>query len=200
MANEIKNKSFFEGGKAIFTVSNASGQHYTFKIRRPRPEMPFFVSMLTGPDNNSSYSYLGIYNPQRLSVYLTAKSKYNEDSTPVKVIRWAINKVGTAPAGQAPVLPAGYAIQHDGRCCRCGRRLTHPESIETGIGPECAGRINGGRQERLREQQPTYGGIRFAPADAVNQSTASVRFAPANATNQIPVNTVTQAEDPYEDE
>lgn len=25
----------------------------------------------------------------------------------------------------------------EGRCCRCGRRLTHPVSILTGIGPEC---------------------------------------------------------------
>jgi hypothetical protein len=153
MENAIKSKDFFIGGKAIFTVKNASGQHYTFKIRKPRPETPFFVSLLTGPDNTSSYTYLGLYNPDTLTIRLTSKSKYAEDSTPVKVIRWAINKVALAN-GEVPVLPEGYAIQHEGRCCRCGRRLTHPESIETGIGPECAGRINGARQERLQERLP----------------------------------------------
>jgi hypothetical protein len=29
-------------------------------------------------------------------------------------------------------------VWHEGRCGRCGRRLTVPESIESGLGPECA--------------------------------------------------------------
>ena len=32
----------------------------------------------------------------------------------------------------------GFEIMHEGRCCRCNRTLTHPDSIKTGIGPECA--------------------------------------------------------------
>lgn len=31
-------------------------------------------------------------------------------------------------------------VWHEGRCGRCGRKLTVPESIETGIGPDCAKR------------------------------------------------------------
>ena len=33
--------------------------------------------------------------------------------------------------------PAGFEFWHEGRCCRCGKRLTVPESIQGGIGPEC---------------------------------------------------------------
>jgi hypothetical protein len=33
MSNEIKSPSFFEGGKAIFTVSNPSGEHELYRIR-----------------------------------------------------------------------------------------------------------------------------------------------------------------------
>jgi hypothetical protein len=38
-------------------------------------------------------------------------------------------------------LPKGLKVHHEGRCCRCGRKLTVPESIETGLGPECASRL-----------------------------------------------------------
>jgi hypothetical protein len=34
-------------------------------------------------------------------------------------------------------------VWHEGRCGACGRRLTVPESIERGLGPECYGRRNG---------------------------------------------------------
>jgi hypothetical protein len=32
-------------------------------------------------------------------------------------------------------------IHHEGKCCRCGRKLTVPRSIELGIGPECEGKM-----------------------------------------------------------
>lgn len=131
IANPITSPKFFEGGKAIFTVANPQGQHYTFKIKHDKGT-PFFVSLLTGPDNYLNYTYLGMYIPQNKTVTLTAKSKFKEDSTPVKVIRWAIKMI----SDNKP-LPQGYSIQHEGRCCRCGRLLTTPESIKHGIGPEC---------------------------------------------------------------
>jgi hypothetical protein len=34
------------------------------------------------------------------------------------------------------------AVYHEGRCGACGRRLTTPESISSGLGPVCAGRIS----------------------------------------------------------
>jgi hypothetical protein len=40
-------------------------------------------------------------------------------------------------------MPDGVVIWHEGRCGRCGRRLTVPESIESGYGPECIGKIGG---------------------------------------------------------
>lgn len=33
--------------------------------------------------------------------------------------------------------PAGFEFWHEGRCARCSRRLTVPESISSGFGPEC---------------------------------------------------------------
>lgn len=130
--NEIKNPKFFTAGRAVFTVANPKGEHYTFRIGHSKPEQPLFVGLLTGPNNEADYTYMGIYNPEVNQVRLTAKSRYNEETTPVKVVRWALKQVV-----EGKPLPAGYSIQHEGKCCRCGRALTDPVSIEMGIGPVC---------------------------------------------------------------
>lgn len=38
-------------------------------------------------------------------------------------------------------LPEQVEVWHEGRCGRCGRRLTVPESISTGFGPECVKKV-----------------------------------------------------------
>ena len=129
-------RDFILAGKAIFTVANAGGKHYTFRVTHKEASGAYaeawFLSLLTGPDNTSDYTYVGMLSDRGL-VRLTAKSKYNEQSEPVRVARWALSIVWWG--GE---LPEGYAINHEGRCCRCGRTLTTPSSIEAGIGPECA--------------------------------------------------------------
>jgi hypothetical protein len=69
-------------------------------------------------------------------VRLTKASRLGDDSTPVRVVRWALGLIW----GEKSV-PEGYAVHHEGRCGRCGRPLTVPSSIETGLGPDCAAKI-----------------------------------------------------------
>ncbi len=38
-------------------------------------------------------------------------------------------------------LPDQLEIWHEGRCGRCNRKLTVPESVASGFGPECIGKI-----------------------------------------------------------
>lgn len=135
-------KEFVLGGKAIFTVvSGRTGVRYTFKVKfkKASPGSCFgdawFVSVLTGPDNNSSYTYMGMMDPLLGTFRLTKASTYNSESAPVKAFRWALSVLW----GRVQ-LQEGCEIHHEGRCCRCGRRLTVPESIKSGIGPECAKR------------------------------------------------------------
>jgi hypothetical protein len=129
--NDIKNPKFFSAGRAVFTVDNGKGTHYTFRIGRKNDTQPLFVSLLTGPDNENSFTYLGIFKPETNEIRLTAKSRYTDETLPVKVVRWAVKSVA------ANKIPEGYAIQHAGKCCRCGRTLTTPESVNRGWGPEC---------------------------------------------------------------
>ena len=130
---------FFTGGNSTFTVDNGQGVHYTFKIRQPKGDnKPFFAMLLTGPCNETAYTYVGVFCPVTFTVRLTKASKFTDDTTPVKVLRWTLKHV----AGDK-ILPAGYSVRHEGKCGCCGRKLTHPESLTRGIGPECWSRIAG---------------------------------------------------------
>lgn len=133
-------REFITAGKAIFTVDNGRGKHHTFRVTHKPGSAEWapawFVSLLTWPDNTSDYTYLGLLDAETGAVRLTAKSKYRDDTEAVRVIRWALRLLWTGAD-----LPVGYSIHHAGRCGRCGRMLTTPESVERGIGPECATKL-----------------------------------------------------------
>lgn len=128
---------FIEGGNSIVTLrSTKTGVRYTFRIRRSDDGKLFFVSFLTGSNNESDYSYVGIIrDEERTDLRLTAKSKLTADSLPVRGFRYTL---GALIHG---LLPPGVEIWHEGRCGRCGRTLTVPESLASGFGPECAQKV-----------------------------------------------------------
>lgn len=127
-------KDFLLAGNAIFTVSNADGLYYTFNVVRKEFDSGarYFVNLLTGADNTSDYTYIGMLNQESGDVFPTRASRFTVGCTPMRVAKWAIRQVFLSKE-----LPEGYAIQHAGRCGRCGRMLTTPESIATGLGPIC---------------------------------------------------------------
>ena len=129
-------RQFILGGHAVFTVAGPNG-HYTYKVRRPTPEHPYFASLLTGPNNTTDYTYLGVVGDADLRVHTTRRSAWPNDAVPVRVLAWAL-----AHVEQARPFPAGYTLHHEGRCARCGRALTTPESVERGFGPECWATMN----------------------------------------------------------
>lgn len=144
-------KEFVTAGKATFTLEVASefanknnlNPHYTFSVKKKPASMQYpetwFVSMLTGRDNETNYSYLGILSPNNGEVHLTQKSKLKDDSMVVKLLRKSLKRIWENQTEE--ITKAGFDLHHEGRCGRCGRKLTVPESIKTGLGPECAGRV-----------------------------------------------------------
>ena len=124
-------KSFIKAGKAIFTLVNEeTGNRFTYKVKRLENKEIWFVSVLNGPDNYVNYKYLGtIFDKDFRS---TSKSKIGKDSLSYKAFDW-LNKM----LNFDKELPENVKVLHEGRCGRCGRRLTVPESIESGFGPEC---------------------------------------------------------------
>ena len=123
-------KSFVFGGNATVTIESLkTGAHYTYRIRDSKDGAKTFVSVLSGPDNESDYVYAGVLDGG--AVRTTKASKFSCDSVPVKSLNYMLGHVG---AGQ---MPPHCVVRHEGRCGVCNRTLTTPESLDRGIGPEC---------------------------------------------------------------
>jgi hypothetical protein len=129
-------KAFAAAGNAIITLQSLRTEtHYTYRIRlaEPRPGAApvYFVNLLAGGNaDEGSFVYLGII---RDGVFmLTGKSHMNRDSAPVKAFRFFWMSTELHPE---------LVVRHEGHCGRCGRTLTVPQSIDRGIGPECADKM-----------------------------------------------------------
>lgn len=128
--------AFVLAGRATFTLENtATGRRFTYRVRRKDgagPEDLHFVSVLTGPDNGRSYTYLGC-------IWGGARYVHGRKSP---ISTQAFSAAGFAWLWRLLVenrpLPAGVLFHHAGRCARCGRTLTVPNSLRTGFGPVCA--------------------------------------------------------------
>jgi hypothetical protein len=138
--------TFMLGGSATLTLQAPSGKHYTYKVKEAerKPDdaanapLRWFVGLLSGPDNDSDYTYLGLLeNTQRsgdvLRFRLTPASRLGGEAAPVV---WVRRLIEALVAEDEKRLARG-AFYHEGRCGMCNRKLTTPESIKRGIGPVC---------------------------------------------------------------
>lgn len=139
--------SFATHNGRLTVRSCATGEHRTFQVRSawfkgddkegpPRR----LVELLTGPDNESDYQAFG-----QLEVYrsddphpheafrIKIWRRFQEDSQFARLARMLERIEEHEEAGRVELF-------FEGRCRRCNRALTVPESIESGIGPTCAGR------------------------------------------------------------
>jgi hypothetical protein len=123
--------AFMLAGNARLTIkSGKTGVRYTYRVARAKEGDAYFVSLLTGSDNESDYTYMGLL--RNLSFGLTRASRYGTQTAPVLGFTYVLRALA------AGTMPANVEINHEGRCGRCGRALTVPESVASGIGPECA--------------------------------------------------------------
>lgn len=132
MQDYEKIEEFMLAGNATFTIQGKE-HRFTYKVRKPDDANMHFVSLMTGPDNENSFSYLGFIR-DRFFVH-GKKSKISKDAISVVAFTWFWSHLKE----NKDFSPMEF--WHEGRCGRCGRKLTVPESIENGIGPECARRM-----------------------------------------------------------
>lgn len=120
--------NFIFAGKCTVTFrNNLSGNRFTFKVEKCKDnDKLFFIKVLTNPDQ---YAYIGTF--MNGNYKHSVKSKIGNDATSVKVFQYVIHKLITK------TLEDFIEIWHEGKCGRCGKKLTVPESIETGFGVVC---------------------------------------------------------------
>ena len=131
--------SFLLAGNARVTLrSKATGAHFSYRIACPKDDEGkldtsiHFVKVLSGPDNETDYQYIGYIRKERF-FHGGGKSFASKEAASVVAIGWAIKHLS------ALEIPEGLEVFHEGRCGKCGRVLTVPESIQSGLGPICRG-------------------------------------------------------------
>ncbi len=142
-SNNEASKNFILGGNAIFTIRNEDTlNRFTFKVvrkkRQQEHEKPiYWIKVLTRSDNNAneSYTFIGAFSKERGFTH-SLKSYITVGALSVKVAEYYFKRLFDN------TLPAFINTYHEGRCGRCGRLLTVPESIEDGFGSECKQIIN----------------------------------------------------------
>lgn len=127
-------KTFMLGGRARLTlVSEKTRARFTYRIVQKTPDMPWFVQLLSGADNEGDYQFLGsIFKGEEVYTYRHGrKSRISPQAPSARAFEYA------APWLLMGALPPRCQVWHEGRCGKCGRALTVPESISRGLGPEC---------------------------------------------------------------
>ena len=129
-------------GRAVITFRNqATGTHMTVRLKQWRDRqdkkkrLPIYsveISMIG--DRRSGYEYAGTLFSDTWRVKLGRGVTL--DSRLGRSLTWLM-----AAIRNLEPLRGRVGLFHEGRCCECGMPLTHPESIDTALGPVCLQRI-----------------------------------------------------------
>lgn len=143
-------KLFFLAGKAEFTIepSKADQQthnlkpHYVFRIRRARVGSALNVYVMSSW-NKFRFDWLGTLDQANGEIVRPVRPASDQAT------RVFLTVVPALFAGRVSEIEAKeWNIHHSGHCCRCGRKLVAPASLEVvmdidhpenviGVGPEC---------------------------------------------------------------
>jgi hypothetical protein len=121
-------KRFVFAGYAVFTLrSKKTGTRFTFRVRASDDGKRFWVDVLSGFNNETDFQYIGWFNGKHLQ-----EARHIVDAKSFTAAEWFLERL----VMNYPVLEQ-LDFFHEGKCGRCGRTLTTPESVELGLGPEC---------------------------------------------------------------
>lgn len=117
-------------GNCTFTIKGRESR-FTYKFSKAENKDDFyFVSLLTGSNNNDDFCYIGTFG-KSFGYKHGVKSRINHEAVSIKALEYTLSFILTKiPHPQ-------IQIWHEGKCCRCGRKLTDPDSISIGLGPYC---------------------------------------------------------------
>ena len=134
MNNEILDrhieKFLFAGNSYFIMTSKRTGTKYQFHICSNDEKTLWFVNVVD--KHGAEYAgyikkFKGAYN-----WYKGRGGKYDLSDNRILSLMWLTRHLHDVD------IQDKITIQHVGRCARCGKKLTTPESIELGLGPICA--------------------------------------------------------------
>ena len=139
-----------------YTVEHPKHGHFTVKLyTAQRGELAGrrILAMLVGPDNVSNYRGVAFWLDEEKRANVWKRFRGPDSRRPINGDHWqergwsATEKRlaiwsdlairGTTEDEHGFWYGEGYRLLLESVCAVCNRKLTHPESIKTGIGPEC---------------------------------------------------------------
>lgn len=128
-----------------YTIENPhTGNHRTFKISTQPDDAAFapgqrIIELLIGENNETDFKGFGFVTDSGIKVWKRFQGTKDCASVHEQYANmvWSMGTEGEA-SGYAK---KGLKLLLEKRCLRCNRKLTTPESIERGIGPECAAKL-----------------------------------------------------------
>ena len=122
------------GNEVVTLVGKASRYTYRVtKIGKGESRATHWVHVLRGMDNTKDFTFLGGITER--GFYVSGKSSIRDEAPCAQAFVWFWEN----PEDER------VTVLHAGICGRCGRLLTTPESIRTGLGPVCAQLAAAGR-------------------------------------------------------
>jgi hypothetical protein len=149
-------EDYIYAGHATITLQfKVSDLHFTYKITVKKGDIEnnkraiaeglpqdviepvYFVKVLSGPNNETDYRmYLGSFRKTHGLKWSSTHSQVKQTANSFKAFSWFINAIQAVQNPMA-TMPTKLEVWHEDVCGRCGRKLTVPQSISDGFGPEC---------------------------------------------------------------
>ncbi len=129
-------------GRAVLTFRNLSeGSHMTVKIKQLRDKQDrkkllpiFYVYISLLQDGRTGMEFAGTLFQETMETKLGRGVQ--ADSRLGRALNWIVSAIKNPE-----ILRGRVGLFHEGKCCKCGLPLTHPESIHTALGPVCLERM-----------------------------------------------------------
>jgi len=134
---------FFAGNSRLTFRNQKTGTHMTVHVKQlkdrtkkdakgRRLKLPIFylkVSLLG--DSDQGYRFAGTIFQENMGIKLHQNIKW--DSQMGKVVAFVMNSLKNPEL----LRQKNVGLFHEGKCCRCGMPLTHPQSIDRALGDDC---------------------------------------------------------------
>lgn len=121
-------RDYLFGGKAEFTLEQEGTIQVKYKLLSNENRSCYFV--YTECLASKEVKYQGYIVPRKGKFYRAKQISDDEyNSKAINALGWLIRNCDR--------LPNIVHVYHNGKCSRCGRKLTDAESLRTGLGPYC---------------------------------------------------------------
>jgi uncharacterized protein DUF6011 len=123
--------------KGFFTVEREGERHRTFRVKTSRNNKTV-IGLMVGRNNLKDYAWFGTIEGNTIRFWKNANMGFDMPPVQLPIEQDEINACFAAITSDTEEAGLRFAREYK-NCSRCGKVLTTPESLDRGLGAECAG-------------------------------------------------------------